>query len=232
MNNEQNTNALAMVFERNSFYRRQYLLALGAVVLSVIVIGILGWVLSFLLRNPTHPLYFATDSISRIIPIVPVGQPNMTDDQVAAWTVNAVQKAYSYDYVNFRSQLQQTERYFTPYGWNQFTSAITAANNLPAIQQRKMVVIAQVIERPKLVRVGLLGGHYAWRFTMPMLVTYLLPPYDDKSKFSNPLNVSVIVEREPILQSDQGLGILQLIATYAVNPNATQPQEISSTPTG
>lgn len=229
MMSDQNSDALVMVFLRNSFYRRQYLLALAAVGLSIVVIGVLGWVLTFLLRNPTHPLYFATDSISRIIPIVPVSQPNMSTDQVAAWTVKAVQKAYSYDYVNYRAQLQQAERYFTTYGWNQYISALTAADNLRAIQERKWVVIAQVIEQPKLVAQGILGGHYAWKFTMSALATYLQPPYDDKSKFSNPLNITVIVERQPILQSDQGLGIVQLIATYAVN-GPTQPPQISSAP--
>src|SRR3990167_4707694 len=161
MNEEQSANALVMVFERNSFYRRQYLLALAAVGLSIIVIGVLSWVLSFLLRNPIHPLYFATDSIGRIIPIIPVSEPNMSNDQVAAWTVDAVQKAYSYDYVNYRLQLQQAERYFTQYGWNQYITAITATGNVLAIQERKMVVIAQVIDQPKLVAEGILSGRYA-----------------------------------------------------------------------
>ena len=207
-------------------------MALAAVGLSIIVIGVLSWVLSFLLRNPIHPLYFATDSIGRIIPIIPVSEPNMSNDQVAAWTVDAVQKAYSYDYVNYRLQLQQAERYFTQYGWNQYITAITAAGNVPAIQERKMVVIAQVIDQPKLVAEGILSGRYAWKFSMSMLATYWLPPYDDKSKFSNPLNVDVIVQRQPILQSDNGLGIVQLIATFVTNSNSDQPQEISSTPSG
>ena len=98
--------------------------------------------------------------------------------------------------------------------------------------ERKMIAIAQVIDQPKLVAQGILAGHYAWKYSMSMLVTYWLPPYDDKSKFPNPLTVDVIVERQPILQSDHGLGIIQSIATFLSNSNSAQPQEISSTPTG
>lgn len=222
--------ALMAVFARNYFYRRLYYLALSAFALSLLVIATLIWAIIFLIKNPTHPLYFATDKIGRLFQVIPVTRPNMSTNDVINWTIAAVQNANSYDYVNYRAQIQGAQKYFTNYGWNKYMSALTASNNLIALTQRKQIVIAQIVNQPKILAQGLLGGAYAWKFEMPMLVTYWNPPYDDKSKFYNAEIVSVIVQRQPVLQSYQGLGIVQFIARTATTAN--QPPEISTTPTG
>lgn len=223
--------ALVLIFARNAFYKRLHYLALSALALTIVVIGLLMWVFYFLVKNPPHPLYFATDRIGRLIEIIPVTEPNMTIEGVMTWATNAVQKAYSYDYVNYRSQLQSAQRYFTPYGWSNYMKALTGSNNLLALTQRKQIVIAQVIGQPKVIAQGMLGGAYAWKLEMPLLVTYWEPLYDEQSKFLNALTATVIIQRKPILQSDKGLAILQLVANMAAAPS-NQPQEISNTPTG
>lgn len=224
----ENNDALALIFARNAFYQRLYYFSFATFLLTLFVIGFLSWILVFLVQNPTNPLYFATDGVGRLIQVIPVNRPNMTTDEATNYAVQAVQSAYSYNYYNYRAQLQGAQKYFTSYGWRQYMKALTASNNLVALTQRKQVVIAKVVGKPKLVAQGLLSGAYAWKFQMPVLVTYWTPPYDDNSKFYNALNVSVIVQRQPILQSYQGVGVLQLIATISNQP--AQPAELSSTP--
>lgn len=222
--------ALLLVFTRNRYYRRQYFLALGAFALSLLVIIILMGVFVFIKRNPTHPLYFATDSVGRLIQVVPVNQPNMSVDDVTNWVVEAVETTYSYDYVNFHYQLQSAQKYFTNYGWSNYIKALNASNNIVALRERRMIVITKVVDTPKILAQGILSGAYAWKFEMPILETYWLPPYDDKSKFTNPLTVTLIVQRQPILQSYKGIGIVQIIGAMAAGSN--QPQELSNTPSG
>lgn len=207
-----------MVFERNQFYRRQYLLALGAFVLSLLVLIVLSWVLLYVIRNPTAPLFFATDNVGRLIKVVPVTQANMSTEEASAWAVRAVEKTYSYDYVNYRKQMQSAQKYFTTYGWTKYMSALKASNNLVALKNREMVIEAKVVDTPKVIAQGLLGGSYAWKFEMLVLVTNWIPPYDKQSTFTNALNVTVIVQRMPILQSSDGVGIVQLIASMATGP--------------
>lgn len=218
------TDALMMVFSRNAFYKRLHYLILAAFALSVLVIAILLSVIIFLIKNPTRPLYFATDNVGRLIQIIPVNQPNMTADQVAAWVTEAVQATLSYDFVNFHSQVQSAQKYFTDYGWSNYMKALTASNNLLGLAQNKWVIIAQIFDRPKIITQGLLSGAYAYKFEMPVLLTYWYPPYDDNSKRTNALQVSVIVQRRPILQSYKGLGIVQLIANLVTSD---QSQSIS-----
>lgn len=218
--------AVRVIMERNAFYRRMHFLALGALTLAILTIVTLMSVLYFLIRNPTHPIYFATDRVSRLIEVIPVTVPNMSTKDVSDWTINVIEKISSLNFINYRAQLQNAQRYFTPYGWSNYMATFTASNNLTAITQRKMVVVARIVDSPKVVAEGILGGAYAWKFQMHMLVTYMLPPYDEKNKFSNPYEVTVVVQRQEILQSDNGLGVVQFIASM-ITSGAGQQQEIS-----
>ena len=58
---------LQIVFERNAFYRRQYLWVLFAFALTMLTNITLGIVLAYVIRHPVSPLYFAADSAGRLI---------------------------------------------------------------------------------------------------------------------------------------------------------------------
>lgn len=226
--------ALIAVFSRNAFYKRLHFLALGMLGLVLVVIGILIFVLVYLTKNPSQPLYFATDTVGRLIQITPVDRPNMTQDELNAWVVEAVQAAYSYDYLNYRAELQGAQKYFSNYGWSKYMQALQASNNLNGIIQRQWIALAKVIDTPKVVTEGMLGGAYAWKFQISLLVTYLRPPaYDMATMRADPLQISVIVQRQPILQSYKGLGIVQMVGSLATDTDSNQMQQpISNTPTG
>lgn len=221
--------AMQAIFVRNAFYRRLHYYALAVLLVALIVIGIMIGTLYYISGNYHHPLYFATDNVGRIIKIIPVEYPNMSEEEMLGWTIEAVQSAYSYDYLNYRQQLQNSQKYFTQHGWSRYMRALTASNNLVGVKQYKMVAIATVIGKPTILQRGLIGGAYAWRIQMPVLVTYLQPPYDNSKRYSNSIVITVIVQRQQVLQSYKGLGILQLIGEIAKAPIPATPP-LSTTP--
>jgi hypothetical protein len=224
--------ALEMVFTRNTFYRRQYFWVLGMFALTLIVNAALIWIVTILITSPTKPVFFAMDNIGELINVVPITQPNVTEAELFAWATDAVQSIYTLDYINYRAEMQQSQKYFTTYGWTQYTRALKSSNNLVGITERKQIQLANVVGQPKVLAEGLLGTAYAWKLEMPLLVTYLLPPtYADKNKYTNPLIVTVVIQRQSILQSYKGLGIVQIVSNFAATAPAA-PQELSDTPEG
>lgn len=212
--------ALVLVHTRNLFYRRKFRFVLSVYILSLITNVVLIGIIFYLVKNPTLPLYFAADNMGRLLPDIPSRVANMSNQDVASWAVEAVESAYSYDFINYRAQLQNSQKYFTDYGWRTYMDALRVSNNFIALKERKMVVIAKVVAPPKQVNQGIIGGAMAWKFEMPVLVTYLMPPFTDKNKITNALIVSVIVQRQSMLQSYKGLGVIQIIGKAAVT---TQP---------
>lgn len=216
--NIKSEDALRKVFLRNQFYRSKFYFVLGIYVLTIMVIIILASALIYLIKHPTRPLYFVTDQVGRLIQDLPLNAPNMSTDEVAKWAVEAVETAYSYDYVNYRRQLQNAQKYFVDYGWRSYMNGLKASNNLIALNQRKMVIIGKIATAPKLITEGILGDAYAWKFEIPLLVTYMVPPFDAKSSFQNPLLITVVIQRQSLLNSLKGIGIVQMIGNLLLTP--------------
>lgn len=213
--------ALIMVHLRNDFYKRKFRWVLIVYILSLVMIVFLLGVLNHLVKNSAHPKYFVTDDVGRLIYDVPRKTPGISTDEAASWATEAVETAYTYNFVNFRSQLQMAQKYFTDYGWRNYMDGLRASNNLIALEQKKFVIIAKAVAKPKLLVEGILGSGYAWKFQIPLLVTYMSPPYDGKSQFQNPLLVTVVVQRQSILTSYKGLGVMQMIGDLVMNPSVS-----------
>lgn len=209
-------NALVLIHSRNFFYRDKYYLLLGLFLLTLIANGILIGIIVYLVKNPTRPYYFPSDSVGRLTQDVPLNQPNMSLQAVSDWVVHAVEAINSYNFINYRSQLQDDAKYFTNYGWSEFNKGLKSSNNLLAVTERKFIMLGKVVEPPKLLVEGNIDGVHSYKFQMPVLITSLLPPtYDDKTKMINPWIVTVIVQRESPLIGYQGLGISQYIGSLA-----------------
>lgn len=207
--------ALVLVHTRNEFYRRKFRFLLGVYVLSLIANIILFSMIVYLVKHPTAPLYFPADKVGRLLPNIPTSVANMSNPEVVNWTIEAVENSYSYDFINYRGQLQNAQKYFTDFGWRTYMDALRKSNNFVALKERQYVIIAKVVGPPKLIRQGLIQGAMAWKFEMPVLITYLTPPFGEKDKFTNAWIITVIVQRQNVLQSYKGLGIIQSIAKFA-----------------
>lgn len=206
---------LVLVHVRNQFYRGKFRFVLGVYILSLIANLVLISMIVYLIKHPTVSLYFPADKVGRLIQVIPVRLANQDNQDVVNWTVQAVEAAYSYDFMNYHGQLQSAQKYFTDYGWRNYMDALRASNNLIALTARKQIVITKVVGPPKLIKQALLGGAMAWKYEMPILVTFLEPPFTDKNKRFNAWVVTVLVRRENELQSYKGLGIVQMIARTA-----------------
>ena len=219
--------AIVLVYVRNEFYRQKYLLTLAVGLLSIIVVAILAGMLYYLAKHPTEPLYFPADDLGRLIQEIPITQPNMSLDDVTAWTIEAVEDANSYDFLNYRSELQSAEKYFSDYGWRKYMQGLKASTNLVGLIDRKMIFIAKVVDQPKLIGQGILKtGAYGYKYQMPVLMTYIVPPYDAKSSFQNPLLVNVVVQRQDVLQSYKGLVVMQMNAAPYTKGAAPTPADM------
>jgi len=221
-----NTDAMVLIFSRNAFYKRLHFLALAALVLIWIANIALLFMLNFIWKNPPKPLYFAADNAGRLIQNVPLNTPNMSIEEVKAWVKQAVEASTSYDFINYRAQLQGAQNYFTSFGWSNYMKALSESGNLRALTVRKQIVIGKVFGDMKILAQGILSGTYAWKFQMPLLVTYLTPPYDGTAGTQTPnaLSVTVIVARRNELEGYKGLGIVQMVAEGASEETVQQLQ--------
>src|SRR3990167_5327439 len=203
--------ALTNVAMRNSFYRDGQRKMMIILLISMLGNFILSAIVAYIITHPPAPKYFATSINGRITPIMALSMPNQSDAAILQWSNQAAIAAFSYNFVNYRTELVAASGFFTADGWDQFITALSSSNNLDAVKAKKLVVSAVATSAPVILQKGLLNGKYSWRIQMPLLVTY-----QSASEFSQQhLNVTMLVTRVDTLNSPRGIGIAQFISAPA-----------------
>lgn len=201
--------ALEVVKHRNEFQKDAHHRVLIALLLSVILNFILGFAFVYLVEHPPAPQYFATTINGRITPLIPLDQPNMPPSTLLQWANSAAIAAYTYNFVNYRQELQSASEFFTPDGWNQFINALNSSNNLKSVIDKKLVVSAVATGAPIVLDQGVLNGTYTWTIQMPMLVTYQSASQVARQN----VIVKMVVQRISTLNSARGIGISSFVAS-------------------
>lgn len=199
--------ALTVVALRNKFYRDGQRKIILVLLISLLANFILAGLAAYIITHPPAPKYFATSINGRITPLFALNEPNQSDSAVLQWANQAAIAAFSYNFVNYRSELQAASGFFTANGWTQFLNALQESNNLDAVKAKKLIVSAVATRAPIILQKGILNNRYSWRVQMPILVTY-----QSASEFSQQNNVlTMLITRVSTLNSPRGIGISQFI---------------------
>lgn len=199
--------ALIAVTMRNNFYRDGQRKMMVILLLSILGNFVLASMLAYLITHPPEPKYFATSINGRITPLFALNEPNQSDSAVLQWANQAAIAAFTYNFVNYRSELQASSGFFTADGWDQFLNALQQSNNLDAVKAKKLIVSAVATRAPVILQKGVLNGRFAWRVQMPLLITY-----QSASEFSQQSNVvTMLISRVSTLNSPRGIGIAQFV---------------------
>ncbi|NCO03710.1 MAG: type IV secretion protein IcmL [Alphaproteobacteria bacterium] len=209
--NAQDTGGIGLgkVLLRNEFYRDGYRLALRvAVVQSFIIVGLIFSMLFVIKIHQPENRYFATTEDGRLIPMIPLSEPNLSRPALLSWVTQAATEVMTFGFNDFRRRLQEASRHFTGPGWQSFTKALQEAKTIDIIQENTQVITATPRGAPVLESEGIVNGQYQWIVQIPMLITY----ESGAKKKNDNLMVSIVIVRVSRLESPNGVGISQWIA--------------------
>ncbi|MFP4098675.1 MAG: type IVB secretion system apparatus protein IcmL/DotI [Alphaproteobacteria bacterium] len=210
--NAQNNEAvtgLGTVVVRNEFYRDGYRSLLKmALVQSVIILALVGAMYYVIKVNRPVNFYFATTEDGRLVPMVPLSQPNLSTPALMSWVAQATTEVMTFGFNDYRRRLQESSRNFTKRGWESFTQALQRSRIIEMVEVNQQIITAAPRGAPILQSEGLVAGRYQWVVEIPLILTYR-----SGAKVSNTgLLVTVIIVRVPRLESSNGVGIEQWIA--------------------
>jgi intracellular multiplication protein IcmL len=214
---------LDIVVMRNIFYRDNYRRTLFALLLVIVINCVLAGTIMYRFVNPPAPQYFATNGSGRLIHWHPLTDPVVSDSYVLQWAASAVRRTFSLDYMHWRQQLQDASAYYTPGGWKNFLLAMKPSNNLNTLTSLKMVANAKITGAPQLLEKEVVGGRYAWKVEVPILVTF-----DNKTRsIPMPMKVVLIILRVPIQKNPQRIAINNFLPQVQLQNNSPEAQAIT-----
>lgn len=200
---------LGTVVVRNEFYRDGYRSLLKLLLLQTVVIIALVGVSYFVIHvHQPENRYFATTEDGRLIPMVPLNQPNLSNPALTSWAAQAATEVMTFTFSDYRRRLQESSRNFTRAGWEGFTKALQDSRIIDMVEANSQSVTAAPRGAPVIQSESLVGGRYQWVIQIPLVVTYTS---GSRSRTEN-LLVNMVVVRVPRLESPSGVGIEQWIA--------------------
>ncbi len=200
---------LGKVVLRNEFYRDGYrsLLRL-AVIEGLIIVGLIAAMFFVIQTHQPENRYFATTEDGRLVPMIPLSEPNLSTPALMSWVAQASTEVMTFGFNDYKRRLQESSRNFTRRGWESFTQALQRSRIIETVENNQQVLTAAPQGAPVLESEGLVQGRYQWIIQIPMILTY-----QSGSKLRNDqLLVTLVIVRVPRLESPNGVGIEQWVA--------------------
>lgn len=142
----------------------------------------------------------------------PLNTSLFTNNYIMKWSNEAVLKTFTYDYTNYKTNLENTSHYFTPNGWKAFMLSLKNSGNINAVTTKQLMVSAVSTAAPKIIQQGIENHCYVWHVMMPITVVY--------SSKTTPEVKQTLLAQLVISRTDEtanGIGINQYIVTQRNN---------------
>ncbi|WP_259184166.1 DotI/IcmL family type IV secretion protein [Rhizobium sp. BK176] len=209
--------AVAMILfgERYSSERLYFVSRVMTMMVIALVISIIGNLAMF--PNPPRYRYIPVSNSGLVLPQVPLSQPNHDDQFVIDWTIDAVTRLHSFDFMNYRLQLQDAQKNLTATGWDSFQASMKESNNFAAILGNSFVLTAVPTGAGKIISTDVVKGNYTWTIQFPMLISYRSSAPENAQRktegrvISDALNMTVTVSRVGVFLNHTGLGIKAMV---------------------
>ncbi|MCW5589606.1 MAG: DotI/IcmL/TraM family protein [Legionellales bacterium] len=193
------------------YQQRLFLRGLIGGLLTVLILALI------LLYHVTHQslapsyalMYDQTSRKTQSVELTELLKPNQSNPTVLKWAIDKVIRAYSLNFANYQSQLDDIKTSFTDRGWTSFLDQLTNAGVLGQIEDKKLVLSAVVSGVPILDMREYTDGQYTWHVQMPILVTITSA---SETRVASYL-VSLLIIQVSTLENPKGIEISRFIST-------------------
>ncbi len=139
---------------------------------------------------------------------------DMDNTQLAVWANEAIVATYTYDYQNFLLQQKEIAQYFTSKAWIDYSKVLNDSKLPDAVQKNNYYVSAVATLPPEIKPLR----PNVWQATMPLLVVYKNPQYQQKQT----LGITLEFGTAPLGQGIRGFAITSLQAKV-IQPSCQCP---------
>lgn len=183
---------------------------LGLVVMSALL-AVIVCVASFAIATrKVPPQYIQVQSDGSLLPVAPLSVANVDDAGIGAFALEAARAVNTYDYLNWRNQINSAQTYFTPDGWTRYKDELTRVGTMRAVEARKQIVTFSPSGPVRIASKGVgPDGLFTWDVELPSTISYVGHVQQGNSSSSNRQEgvVRLRIKRIPLALSDRGVAI-------------------------
>lgn len=164
---------------------------------------------SYFNNKDVPPRYIPLSEDGKMIPLMPLSEPNQSVGSINEFALQAVRKINRYDYYNWKEQLTEAQAYFSPDGWNEYLQQFQAANTINAVLSGKMVVSSEPTGDVRVVAQGHAPDAdktYVWKVEVPIKIMYMASVGAGEANSQTGV-ITLTIIRIPTTINPRGIGI-------------------------
>lgn len=165
----------------------------------------------WMVAHPAQPLPFAVTPQGRIIPIQPLSNPIIGEDQLLSIAQNDIVQSYTFTFANFNQQMAYLKPLFAPSAFIAFQNSLASSKTISALQSQKLIISAVPQNAPTIVAQGSIGGALAWHIQMKTLINYASDGVSSSQTRTKYINI--VLQRADTTKYPIGVRIVQLYAS-------------------
>ena len=136
------------------------------------------FVASFFIFQKTPPEYAQASMDGKLIQSIPLSQPNMDEAGVFNLARKAITAVNRYDYINYKTQIPEAEKYFTPVGWGNYLKQLKDRGTLKSVEEQRDIVSVEFTGPATLIKsqpfeIAKGNVQYVWVVDQPVQVNYI-----------------------------------------------------------
>lgn len=161
----------------------------------------------YALRNwfPVKQFIWTQDARA-VCEAIPLTEPNVSDARVRNMAADAAIELNSYDYLNWRRQIQSAmNSYLTANAQRSYSAALDASNTIKQVERGYYNVSAILgAKPPRISEQGRVDGRYYWKVEVPLVIYYRTR---ETSKPESRVLVMTVVRVDPSPINPNGIAI-------------------------
>jgi intracellular multiplication protein IcmL len=174
---------------------------------SVLALSI-ALIIAVIFISRTHREVIAATNEGRVIPVIPLDKPYVSDARVLGYVDECARMVFSHDFLHWRTTLQGSKTCFTEKGGDAVEEAL--APWVKDIVDRELTMSVSLADTPVIAKRGEFNGAFAWRVQAPISLFRRGTKVADVPR---PFLLQVVVRRVGLDQNPRGIAIdsLQLV---------------------
>ncbi len=191
-----------------AWYRERYNQAMkGVTFLGIALIISLGLNGILFFAQP-KPKYFASSNDGKIIELIPLDRPSLTQAGLLNWTSEVITDLLSLNFLHWKGQLTESRKYFEAKAFKSVIKSMQANGIIASIEEKRLNVSATISKAPVIVASGVVQGRATWKIEVPIVVSY---ESSRGVEITQKLLATVLVHRTNTAVQPRGVEIKQLI---------------------
>jgi hypothetical protein len=191
------------------FYKHGYETMLKIAGFQLLLIIILAVSVMFLamLGNPP-PKYFARNAQNQVIPLLPLADPQHTDEDVRQFVADALLASMNFTYDDYKLRLENAATYFTDGAFANLDNAYQASSLYKQLEEKQLLMRTNLISVPQIDKNASksAGGRYYW-----VVYADVQRTLSDRVETRNtPYRYRILVQQVQTTERSRGLAIYSL----------------------